>query len=179
MEENYESEEKNSEVELLRRELAETRAKSEELLTRLKYAQADLENHRKRMDKEMSEARESTARGLLTRLIVVHDELELAERLTEEEQKGGDTLREGIAMVRRNLMTAMQSEGLQRIESVGKPFDPALHEAVERVQGRSKVVDIVIEEIRPGFMFRGALLRPSMVKVESATKPAKEEAKKR
>jgi molecular chaperone GrpE len=175
MEETDQAGEEIPELELLKRELAETKKRSEELLNRLKYAQADLENIRKRMDKEMREARESAARALITRLIVVHDELEMAEKMTEDREKGGDTLREGISMVRRNLMTALVSEGLSRIESVGKRFDPAVHEAVEKVQGRSKE-DIVIHEVRPGFMFRGTVLRPSMVKVELA-KQAKEEAK--
>ena len=175
MEETDQAGEEISELEQLKRELAETKKRSDELLTRLKYAQADLENIRKRVDKEIREARESAARALITRLIVVHDELEMAEKMTEDGEKGGDTLREGISMVRRNLMTALESEGLSRIESVGKRFDPAVHEAVEKVQGRSKE-DIVIHEIRSGFMLRGTVLRPSMVKVELA-KQAKEEAK--
>jgi molecular chaperone GrpE len=162
-------------AEALERELAHERKRNEELLTRLKYMQADLENLRKRIDKEVVEARDSIARALLTRLIVIHDELELAERLTEEGEKGGDTMKEGISMVRRNLMTALESEGLSRIDAVGKPFDPAVHEAVEKVQGRSKE-DIVIHEVRSGFMFRGTVLRPSMVKVELA-RQTKEEAK--
>jgi molecular chaperone GrpE len=163
------------EAETLKKELAEVKGQNEELLTRLKYLQADFENFRKRVDKELNEAGEAQVRGLLSRLLVVQDELDLAGRHSKDEEHGGDTLNEGIAMVRRNFRTALEAVGLERIESVGKPFDPALHEAVEKVQGKTRKQDTVIEEIRPGFTFRGTLLRPSMVKVELAAKAAKEE----
>ncbi len=165
-----------AQVERLEQDLAEERKRSEDLLTRLKYLQADLENQRKRMDRELKVAGESLARSLLTRLLVVQDELDLAVRHADGNGDGKE-LKEGIAMVRRNLWSAMESAGLERIECLGKPFDPAHHEAVEKVQGKSAGEDRVVEEVRPGFMFRGQLLRPSMVKVELALKEAKQEAK--
>lgn len=158
----------------LRQELAEQRERSEELLTRLKYTQADLENYRKRMDKEVKDASESLARSLLSRLLVVQDELDLAAKHAEDGESGG-ALKEGIAMVRNNLWSALESVGVERIDAVGRPFDPTLHEAVEKVQGDSPGKDMVVEEVRPGFTFRGQLLRPSMVKVELASSPAREE----
>jgi molecular chaperone GrpE len=160
-------------VEALRERLAGEKKRNEELLTRLKYMQADLENYRKRMDKELKEAGESLTRSLLTKLLVVQDELDLASRHIED-GKDGEELREGIAMVRRNLESALESVGVKRIDAVGKPFDPMLHEAVDRTQGEGGE-DRVVEEIRPGFTFRGQLLRPSMVKVELASKPTEEE----
>jgi molecular chaperone GrpE len=171
------AEELKEEEEELKRELAEQKKQNDELLTRLKYAQADLENLRKRMDRELKDAEESVARSLLTRLLVVQDELDLAAKHSEEGGQGGDSLKEGIAMVRRNLRTALEAAGLERIESVGRPFDPAVHEAVEKVQGGSPGKDVVVEEVRPGFTFRGTLLRPSMVKVELASRAPEEEKK--
>ena len=162
------------EVEMLKQRLADEEKRNAELLTRLKYMQADLENYRKRVDKEMKEAGESIARALVARLLVVQDELDLAAKHAEG-GNGGGKLKEGIGMVRKNLESALDSVGVERIEAVGKPFDPALHEAVAKVQGRSSKGDMVVEEIRPGFTFRGQLLRPSMVKVELASKPPKEE----
>jgi molecular chaperone GrpE len=160
-------------LEALKRELAEERRRNDDLLNRLKYMQADLENSRKRMDKELKEAGESLAKGLAARLLVVQDELELASKHAEGGTGGGE-LNEGIGMVRRNLEAALESVGVERIDAVGKPFDPSVHEAVEKTQGDSER-DMVVEEIRPGFTFRGQLLRPSMVKVELASKPAREE----
>jgi molecular chaperone GrpE len=156
--------------------LNKEKKRNEELMTRLKYMQADLENYRKRMDRELREAGDSVARGMLSRLLVVLDELDLAVAHAER-GKGDGELREGIGMVRRNLKSALESAGLERIESVGRPFNPEVHEAVEKVQGNSPGEDMVVAEIRPGFTFRGQLLRPSMVKVELASKGAREEAK--
>ena len=160
----------------LERELEAEKKRNEELLTRLKYLQADLENYRKRMDKELTEARESSVRSLLTRLLVVQDEMDMAARHSEEGEGNGE-MKEGVEMVRRKLASLLESEGVERIECVGRPFDPSLHEAVEKVQGDSPGEDTVVEEIRPGFTFKGQLLRPSMVKVELASKAAKQEAK--
>ena len=171
--EETEKGEESDSAEGLVRELAAERKKNEELLTRLKYAQADLENYRKRVDKETKEAQEALVRTLLGRILVVQDELDLAAKHADAEDS---ELSEGIGMVRRNLESALESVGVERIDSVGKPFDPTVHEAVERVQGTTSGEDMVVEEVRPGFMFRGQLLRPSMVKVELAAKAAKEEA---
>lgn len=161
-----------TQVETMRKELAEEKKKNEELLTRLMYAQADFENYRKRMEKEMKDAGESLTKALVSRLLVVQDELELAVKQAMGGTADGG-LMEGVGMVRKNLEAALESVGVERIDVLGKPFDPSLHEAVEKAQGDSDR-DIVVEEVRPGFMFRGQLLRPSMVKVELASKPAKE-----
>jgi molecular chaperone GrpE len=159
----------------LREELDGERKRSQELLTRLKYAQADLENYRKRAERDAREAGEAELRGLVSRLVVVLDELDLAVKHAADEA-GKPELTEGVGMVRRNLENALESAGVERIDCVGKPFDPALHEAVEKIQGKSPGEDTVVEELRPGFVLRGQLLRPSMVKVELARRePAEEE----
>ncbi|HLQ06725.1 MAG TPA: nucleotide exchange factor GrpE [Nitrososphaerales archaeon] len=163
-------------AETLKREIAHERKRNEELLTRLKYMQADLENSRKRMEKDMKEAGESLARTLAAKLLTVGDEMELAVKHAKKGKPGAEII-EGLGMVKRNLEAALESVGVQRIESVGTPFDPSLHEAVEKVQGKAQGKDIVMEEVRPGYTFRGQLLRPSMVKVELGSKAAKEEAK--
>ena len=156
----------------LERQLEEERKRSEELLTRLKYAQADLENYRKRSDRELREAGEAQTRGLALRLIVVLDELDMALRHAEGPDNG--ELAEGLKMVRGNLRSALQSVGVEPIDAAGMPFDPAVHEAVEKSQGGETGPDRVVEVVRPGYTFRGQLLRPSMVKVELASAAAEE-----
>jgi molecular chaperone GrpE len=154
--------------------LAQERKRNEELLTRLKYAQADLENLRKRSDREMKEAGDAALKGLVTRLLVVEDELELAMKHATGGALGAE-LRDGIGMVLKNLEAALESVGVERIECIGEPFDPSIHEAVDKAQGEYQGEDRVVEELRPGFTFRGQLLRPSMVKVELASREPAEE----
>jgi molecular chaperone GrpE len=150
--------------------------KQEELLTRLKYLQADFENYRKRTEKEIRDAEEYSVRNLVVKLLSVLDELELAVEHSESGE-GRAELKEGVEMVHKNLMSALLSVGLKRIAAVGKQFDPVLHVAVEKTKGRSSGEDMVVEEVRPGYTFRGQVIRPSMVKVELATKTAQEEVK--
>ena len=150
--------------------LEEERRRSEELLTKMRYLQADFENYRKRMEKELQEAEEMSVRGLADRLLNVVDELELAVANSEKPEQGR-AVSEGIKMIYKNLISALRSTGLKRIEPVGMPFDPKLHDAVEKVQGSSES-DVVAKEIRGGYTFRGQVLRPSMVKVELASKKA-------
>jgi molecular chaperone GrpE len=155
--------------------LIQERRKNEELMTRMKYLQADFENYRKRMEKEMRDVEELSVRGLVTRLLSVLDELELA--VTNAEKTGqGQAVSDGIRMVYKNLSSVLKAAGLRKIESVGMPFDPKLHDAVEKTQG-SKDTNVVVEEIRSGYTFGGRVLRPSMVKVELASKTVGEEAK--
>ncbi len=166
------SEEGGDQRDRLQEELEAEKRKNEELLNRIKYVQADMENYRKRTDREMKEAGESSLLQLVLRLLAVVDQLDLA---LEHADKGNEELREGIGMVKKNLDAALESAGVERIESVGKLFDPAYHEAVEKIGGDSKSAEVVIEELRPGFLFRGRLLRPSMVKVGAPQSMARKE----
>ncbi len=159
-------------LEALKRDLSEEKKRNEDLLTRLRYSQADLENYRKRAEKEQREAGESVAKGLVSKLLVVSDELDLA--LKHAEGPANGELLEGIRMVRGNLRAALQSVGVEAIDALGKPFDPAVHEAVEKTQGDGDGPDLVVEELRTGYTFRGQILRPSMVKVELTRKTARE-----
>ncbi len=160
----------------LKGQIAAEKRRSEELLTRISYLQADFENYRKRTNKEMKGVEEYSVRILVAKLLSVLDELELAVKHAEDSD-GGLELKEGVGMVHKNLVSALESAGLKRIDSVGKPFDPALHEAVEKVQGLSAGPDLVVEEIRSGFTFRGQVIRASMVKVELGMKAQDVEAK--
>lgn len=160
--------------ETLRKELLEERIRSKELLNRVRYAQADLENYRKRAEKEAADARDSAVKGLVGRLLVVLDELALA---VEHAEAGGNSedLSEGFRMVEKNLGAALESVGVERIEALGKPFDPAQHEAVEKTEGSGPGEEVVVEELRAGYTLKGQVLRPSMVRVGPAEENGEEE----
>ena len=117
----------------LEKSVEEERKRNEELLTNLRYLQADFENYRKRVDREIRELEDFSTLGLMRKLISVLDDLELAvATATRAEDKG---LMEGVKMVQKNLDSALESEGLREIKAVGAPFDPSVHEAVDKVQG--------------------------------------------
>ncbi|MDG6926324.1 MAG: nucleotide exchange factor GrpE [Nitrososphaerota archaeon] len=144
------------------------RTRGEDYLAQLKYLQADFENYRKRVDREIRDIEDFSTSSLIRRLLPVLDDLELA--LSTGEKAGVSGMLEGISMVQKNLVSALQSEGLKPIEAVGRPFDPTLHEAVERVDGEANQQDMVVGEIRKGYTLKDKVLRPSMVRVETAVK---------
>jgi len=156
----------------LEKTLEEERKRNEEYLTSLRYLQADFENYRKRVDREIRELEEFSTLGLVRKLIPVLDDLDLAVATAGKAEDKG--ILEGVKMVQKNLNSALESEGLHRIKAVGEPFNPSSHEAVDKVQGKDSS-DKVIEEMRKGYTFKGKVLRPSAVKVELA---ARKEAEK-
>ena len=156
-------------------ELEKEKAKSEDYLRRLQYLQADFENYRKRVEKEMSDNRQFGNQRLLSDLIIVNDELELALREAEE-SKESPTIVEGVGMVHKRLQTLLSKEGVEKIRSLGSRFNPDLHDAALRVES-DKEEGVIVEEIRQGYMLKGKVLRPSVVKVaeNSAGRESKSE----
>jgi molecular chaperone GrpE len=154
----------------LERTLEEERRRNEDYVQSLQYLQADFENYRKRVERETRELEEFATLGITRKLISVLDDLELAVATASHGEDKG--LIEGVKMVQKNLYSALESEGLKTIKAVGEPFDPSMHEAVDKVQGKDNAEDIVVEEMRKGYEFKGKVVRPSAVKVELASRPA-------
>lgn len=148
----------------LKKKSKEEHEKSNEYLNRLKYLQADFENYRKRVEKTILEAVQLSKEKLIINLLSVVDELELALRLGKKTQNK-EALLEGIEMTLKKMYATLRQEGLTEIESVGKPFNPKIHEAVSKVPTENHDENTIIEEVRRGFIFRDKVIRQSMVKV--------------
>ena len=170
---SLEGEDMETKLKETREELEKERAKSEDFLHRLQYLQADFENYRKRVEKEMSDNRQFGNQRLLSDLIIVNDEMELALREAEE-SKESPTIVEGVGMVRKRLLSILSKEGVEKIRSLGSRFNPDFHEAALRVES-DKEDGTIVEEIRQGYTLKGKVLRPSIVKV--AENPAERESK--
>lgn len=155
---------KKAKVKKLQESLKEEREKSIEYLNRLKYLQADFENYRRRMEKEIREAVQIGNEKLIINLLNVIDELELALR-SGRETENKQALLEGVEMTLKKMHTALEQEGLTRIKAVGKSFDPKLHEVVTKVPTKEHDENMVIEEVRTGYILRDKVIRPSVVKV--------------
>ncbi len=154
----------------IRAELENEKAKSEDYLRRMQYLQADFENYRKRVEKETSDSRQFGNQRLLSDLLVVNDELELALREAKE-SKENPTIVEGVGMVYKRLQSIMSKEGVEKIHSLGSKFNPDLHDAALRVVS-DKEDGTIVEEIRQGYTLKGKVLRPSIVKVaENSAEP--------
>lgn len=125
---------------------------------------ADFENFRRRAEREAAELRERAAEDLLRELLPIVDDIDRALGAGA----GEGALREGLALIRRQLGAVLARAGLDPVEAVGERFDPNLHEAVARQETADLPPDVIVEEMRRGYRFRGRLLRPSLVKVTVA-----------
>jgi molecular chaperone GrpE len=162
----------------LQKQVDAEKQRSEEYLTRLKYLQADFENLKKRVDRQMEEVRTYCTERIIIQLLDIVDELELAVE-TGESSTDGKILLEGVEMTLKKLRKVLEQEGVSPIECEGKPFDPAKHDAVETVEREGVKSCVVGEEVRKGYMMKNKVIRPSIVKVEvPPSQPSKSQTEK-
>ncbi len=126
-------------------------------------AQADLVNYRRRADEEKDEIRRSAKSSLLTKIISTVDDLDRALAMIPSAESAGWS--EGIQLVRRNLVTTLDSEGVTRLESLGKPYDPAYAEALQFRETEDGEEGTVVEVYKEGYMYRDRVLRAAQVVV--------------
>jgi len=160
-------EEAQSEVQAAALQLAKLQAEKEDLLNRLIRRQADFENYKKRTERERAESRDRAHFILIESLLPILDGFERALDAVEDPSYEG--YRKGFELIYRQLFDALARYGLEPIEALGKRFDPHLHHAIERVESAEHDDDTIVEERQRGYLLRGKVLRPTMVRV--AVKP--------
>jgi molecular chaperone GrpE len=148
-------------IEAIKKALDEEKAKAENYLANWQRAQADYINFKRRSEQEKEEIIKLANATLMLSLLPVLDDFERALNSIIPEQAEINWL-EGIKLIERKLRTNLETQGLSIIETVGKPFDPRLHEAVRQVEGRE---GIVIEEVQKGYKLYDRVIRPSKVVV--------------
>jgi molecular chaperone GrpE len=133
-------------------DLAKLAAERDDYLEQLRRVTADFDNYRKRILKQQTEHLERAAEGLVEKLLEVIDTFDLA--LAHGE---------GFEQVHGTLMAVLGKEGLERIHPEGQPFDPNEADAVAHEDADDG--PLVAEVLRPGYRWKGRVLRPAMVKV--------------
>ena len=155
-------------IKQLEEKLSAEQHKAKDYLTRLTYLQADFENYRKRMEKEVQDSVNRSNEQLVSCLIGILDDFESAISAGETTENKAALL-EGIKMVHKKLDALLTKEGLERLDCVGKCFDPNLHEILAQVPTNDHQSGTVIEEARKGFIFKGKVIRPSVVTIACET----------
>ena len=148
--------EEESDLERAQREAAE-------YLDHLRRLQAEFDNFRKRTLKQQSHAVELAAQPVVSRLLEVLDDFELA-LMSAEQQPDFEKFRKGVELVYAKLRDALRAEGLERMEAEGKPFDPEQHEALMQ-SGEGEGELTVADVLRPGYTLKGRVIRPAGVRV--------------
>jgi molecular chaperone GrpE len=143
-------------------------AENQSLRDRLMRALAEAENTRRRTERSLDEMRQYAVAGFAREMLSVTDNLrraiDAAERRPVKSVEDAALL-EGVRSTERMLMQALERFGVQKIEALGAPFDPALHEAVLEVDDPEREPGMVAQVIEDGYTIHGRLLRPARVAV--------------
>lgn len=160
-----------SEIERLTGELTAARAEAQRLEDQFLRQAAETENYRKRVAREKQDAIRYANESLVRDLLPVIDDLERAVEhgLTDD---NGQSLLDGVALVHRSCLEALQKHGVTQVTAKGEPFDPEKHEAFAQVETAEHDANTVVDEVHRGYYLNDRLLRPSLVSV--AKTPAKQ-----
>ena len=145
--------------------LAAAEAKASENWNSYLRAVAELENYRKRSERELDNARKYAVERFAQELVGVGDSLEAG--IVAATANPGPALLEGAAATLKQLQRAFDKAGIKLIDPIGQPFDPAWHEAMV-AQESSEPANTVLSVIQKGFSLNGRLLRPARVIVSKA-----------
>jgi molecular chaperone GrpE len=170
------SEESSQDAELitsLRAELAAAQAKADEYLDKLQRSAAEFQNSRRRLENQQAEEIERASGALVRRLLPVLDDLDLAFQNVPGELAEGNgapaqqvAWLQGFRQIRKKLMDILSEQGLTTIDPSGE-FDPNLHEAISSEPSESVPSGHIIAEVRAGYMHKGRVLRPALVRIAS------------
>jgi molecular chaperone GrpE len=161
------------EKETLLAKLAEKEAEAKVHYDLFMRERAELENFKRRMQREKSESIRFANEPLIRELLPILDNLERAVRHAQGEGNG-QPLVEGVTLVVRSFLDTMEKYGVTREEAKGQPFDPSKHEAMAQVEKTDVMPNTVVDEYCPAYLLHGRLLRPALVTVAKA--PAEEKS---
>lgn len=146
-------------------ELEKLAAEKADLKNTLIRLQADFDNYRKRTERERHSERHRGAELLAEGLLPVLDGFDRA--ISAHRDSAHEEFRKGFELIRKQLLDVLSKQGLKKIETEGKPFDPNFHHAIERVETSDQPDDTVLDELQAGYVFHGKVLRPAMVRVSA------------
>ena len=155
-------------------EMVKLTADLEELRQSMLRSQADFANYRKRIEKERFEDSKRTTARVVEGLIPVIDGFEHA--LAAHREAEYENYRKGFELIYKQLLDNVAKLGVERIDPVGKLFDPHLHQAMDRTETTQEKDGTILQVFQPGYVFHGRVLRPAMVRVAVDPNPASKEA---
>lgn len=149
------------EIEQLTQELAEMK-------DRYLRNVAEMDNMRKRLEREKADFIKFSMESVLKDMIPVLDSFDKALSASSTHLDSGDvaSFHEGMTMVQKQFLGALAKHGLEPVEAIGKPFDPNFHQAIQRIESSDVTDEIVATEFMKGYALHGRLIRPAMVSVK-------------
>jgi molecular chaperone GrpE len=145
-------------AESLKNEAAETH-------DRLLRLAAEFENYKKRSAREMNDFRKFANESFVKAMLPVVDNLDRAIESSSNDKHANSSVVEGVNMTLREILKVFEQYGIKPFESLGKTFDPSLHQAMMQEEGEGYPDNTVLKELQKGYMIHDRLLRPAMVVV--------------
>jgi molecular chaperone GrpE len=166
------------EVETVEERLEAAEQKAGEEHDRLLRVMAEFENYKKRMEREMNDYRKFANESLVKEILPIIDSLEKALEISDHQnEKALGSLREGVEMTLKGLLTGLEKFGVVPVESLEEPFDPNFHQAVMQEASTEHADNTVVQELQRGYLIGDRLLRPAMVVVSKKPGSNKPEVK--
>jgi molecular chaperone GrpE len=151
-------------------EVAKLATDLQDLRQTLLRRQADFENYRKRIEKERAEDSKRTIARVVEALIPALDSFEQA--LAAHREAEYENYRKGFELIYKQLLDNITKLGVERTEPLGKPFDPHLHQAMDRMETTEHEDGTIVQVFQPGYVLQSRVLRPAMVRVAVNAGPA-------
>jgi molecular chaperone GrpE len=148
----------------LRDDLRKARDSADDSLNKLRYMVADFDNYRKQTEKQVSSKIEASRAEILLKFLNIRDDYLRALNIIKHD-KPDAVIIEGLQGILKNFDNLLSSEGVVEIESVGTPFDPNIHDALNFSYSDRLPENTVTNEIRKGYMYNNKVLRPSLVEI--------------
>lgn len=145
--------------------MAEYETKLGEMRELVLRERAEIENQRKRLQRDLDQARKFANERLLAELLPVIDNLERG--LTADKGEAGG-LRAGMELTLKELLRVVAAHGVVTVDPAGKPFDPELHQAMSMVDSTEHQPNTVVAVLQKGYLLNERLLRPALVNVAQA-----------
>ncbi len=149
-------------------QLEDARAKADENWDLLVRAKAELDNLRKRHERELENAHKYALERFVTELLAVRDSMELGLNAAQEEGADVEKLREGTELTLKLFSDVMERFKVEQINPQGEPFNPELHQAMSMQPSDELPPNTVVAVVQKGYTLNGRLIRPAMVMVSQA-----------
>ncbi|HKK01411.1 MAG TPA: nucleotide exchange factor GrpE [Desulfuromonadales bacterium] len=149
-------------------ELAASREESRKNWDQFLRTKADLENYRKRAQREKEDLARFANENILREILPVVDNLERAMAHAAQEEGGTEGLIQGVEMTLSQFQKVLEKFGVSPVSAVGEVFDPARHEAMGQVESSEVAPNTVAQELQRGYLLNDRLLRPALVLVAKA-----------
>ena len=173
----------NTEEDNTKKNEASPEEKIKDLEDKLARAYAEMENQRRRFEKEKEDAFQYGGFSFAREALNLIDNLERSKISLESDNDLKDTealkkILEHLNIINKDMVSILKKNNIEPIKSINEKLNPNIHQAMMEIEDNNKEAGTIVQEIQKGFMMKDRLLRPSLVGVSTKTKKADEDAKK-